>query len=232
MRKSHGFWVLWGLAVMGVSGCAMTQRQRDCAVLGGLTGAIVGGGAGAGIGPEIGSHKSHDREAGIGAGIAAGALLGGLIGYWMCAGEEAPPPPPPPPPPRAAAPPPPPPAPAPTESKRIVLRGINFDFDKSNIKREFVPVLDEAAQILKDNPSVQVVIEGHTDSIGTDEYNQRLSERRARAVKQYLVSRGVEAGRLETVGKGEREPIAPNTKDGKDNPEGRAMNRRAELKVR
>jgi OOP family OmpA-OmpF porin len=113
-----------------------------------------------------------------------------------------------------------------------VLRGINFDFDKANIKSEFRPVLDEAARILADNPNVRVTVEGHTDSIGSDAYNQRLSERRARAVKQYLVSKGVAADRLETVGKGEKEPVAPNTKpDGKDNPEGRAMNRRAELKV-
>jgi OOP family OmpA-OmpF porin len=112
------------------------------------------------------------------------------------------------------------------------LRGVNFDFDKSNIKTDFVPILDEAAQILKDNPTVQVSIEGHTDSIGSDAYNQRLSERRANAVKKYLVSRGVDASRLDAVGKGESEPIADNTKNGRDNPEGRAMNRRAELKVR
>jgi len=84
---------------------------------------------------------------------------------------------------------------------------------------------------LKDNPDIQVTIEGHTDSIGSDSYNQRLSERRAQAVKAYLVSKGVAASRLETVGKGEQEPVAPNTKDGKDNPQGRAMNRRAELKI-
>ncbi|MBI3301269.1 MAG: OmpA family protein [Deltaproteobacteria bacterium] len=210
----------------------MTQKQRDAAVLGAMTGAIIGGGAGAGIGPEVGSHKDHDRVAGIGAGVAAGALIGGLIGY-MLAGEEAPPPAPPPPPPAPrAAPAPPPPAPAPAEAKKIVLRGINFDFDKSNIKREFMPVLDEAAQILKDNPNVKVTVEGHTDSIGSDAYNQRLSERRANAVKKYLVSKGVAADRLDAVGRGESQPIAPNkTPDGKDNPEGRAMNRRAELKV-
>ena len=230
MRKGYGFWVLWGIAVAGMSGCAMSQKQRDCAVLGGMTGAIIGGGAGAGIGPEIGAGNSHDREAGIGAGVAAGALLGGLMGYWMCP-EEPPPPPPPPAPQVQAPPPPPPPAPEPKESKRIVLRGINFDFDKSNIKSEFVPVLDEAAQILKDNPNVNVMIEGHTDSIGTEAYNQRLSERRANSVKQYLVSRGVDAGRLDTIGKGETDPVAPNRKNGRDNPEGRAMNRRAELKV-
>jgi len=108
---------------------------------------------------------------------------------------------------------------------------VNFDYDKSNIKAEFAPVLDEAAQTLKDNPEINVRIEGHTDSIGSDSYNQRLSERRAQAVKAYLVSRGVAASRLTTEGKGESEPIADNTKNGRDNPEGRAMNRRAELKV-
>jgi OmpA-OmpF porin, OOP family len=77
-----------------------------------------------------------------------------------------------------------------------------------------------------------VTIEGHTDSIGSESYNQRLSERRALAVKHYLVSRGVAGDRLDTVGYGESRPVAPNkTPDGKDNPEGRAMNRRAELKV-
>jgi len=93
-------------------------------------------------------------------------------------------------------------------------------------------VLDEAAQILKDSPEISVVIEGHTDSIGSETYNQRLSERRAEAVRQYLVERGVAASRLETRGYGESQPIAPNTTpEGKDNPEGRALNRRAELKV-
>ncbi len=85
---------------------------------------------------------------------------------------------------------------------------------------------------MKDNPNVQVTIEGHTDSIGSDGYNLRLSERRAKAVKMYLVARGVEGSRLDTLGKGESEPVADNSKDGKDNPEGRAMNRRAELKAR
>jgi len=101
----------------------------------------------------------------------------------------------------------------------------------SDCKSEFAPVLDEAAQTLKENPELNVRIEGHTDSIGSDSYNQALSERRAEAVKRYLVSRGIAASRLSTEGKGETEPIADNTKNGRDNPEGRAMNRRAELKV-
>jgi OOP family OmpA-OmpF porin len=129
----------------------------------------------------------------------------------------APAPPPPPPPP--AAPPPPP-------VKKIVLRGINFDFDKSNIKPEFTPVLDEGVDILKSNPDVKIVIGGHTDSIGTPEYNQKLSERRAQSVLDYFVKKGIDKNRMNAVGYGETKPIADNkTKDG------RALNRRVELQV-
>src|SRR5262245_7861871 len=232
MKRGLGFWILWALAFIGISGCAMPQKKRDGMVLGAMVGAIVGGGAGAGIGPEFGDHDENERAAGIAIGVGVGALIGGLIGYLLAAEEAPPPPPPPPAPPARPAPPPPSAAPAPSESRRIVLRGINFDFNKYNIKREFAPVLDEAAQILKDNPSIKVTIEGHTDSIGSDSYNQRLSERRARAVKHYLESRGIAADRLDAVGYGESRPVAPNkTPNGKDNPEGRAMNRRAELKV-
>jgi len=205
MKRQAGFWVLWGVALVSVSGCAMTERQKTYTAAGALAGAAAG--ALIGMIPDTIDDDSGDDL-----------------------GKGEPPPPPPAPAPRPVAPPPPPPPP-PAEAKRIILRGINFDFDKANIKAEFAPVLDEAAQILKDNPNVNVVVEGHTDSIGSDAYNQRLSERRARAVKQYLTSRGVEASRLETVGKGETEPVADNTKNGRDNPEGRAMNRRAELKV-
>ncbi|MGA7875130.1 MAG: OmpA family protein [Desulfoferrobacter sp.] len=114
----------------------------------------------------------------------------------------------------------------------IVLRGIHFDFDKSNIKSEWVPVLDEAASILKDNPNINIVIEGYTDSIGTEAYNQALSERRARSVYNFFRKSGIAASRMSAVGYGESNPIAPNTNpDGTDNPEGRALNRRVELKV-
>ena len=95
---------------------------------------------------------------------------------------------------------------------------------------EFEPVLDEAARILLENPDVNVLVEGHTDSIGSEAYNQTLSEGRAGAVKVYLAAKGVGADRLETAGRGEGDPVAPNTnEEGTDNPEGRAMNRRAEL---
>ncbi len=124
-------------------------------------------------------------------------------------------------------PPPPPPAPepAPVEEK-IFLNGIRFDFDKSVIKPEFVPVLDEAVEILKKHADKKVEIQGHTDSIGTDAYNEKLGMRRATAVKNYLVDKGVNGDNLTTVSFGESNPVADNgTK------EGRAMNRRVEFKV-
>jgi OmpA-OmpF porin, OOP family len=127
----------------------------------------------------------------------------------------------------APAPPPPPPAPAPAPVvKKIVLRGINFDFDKANIKPQFTPVLDEGVDILKANPDVKVVIKGYTDSIGTAEYNQKLSERRAQSVLDYFASKGIAKNRMQAVGYGLKDPIANNkTKDG------RALNRRVELQV-
>jgi outer membrane protein OmpA-like peptidoglycan-associated protein len=136
------------------------------------------------------------------------------------------PPPPPPAPPVAQAPPPPPPPPAPPAKRKIVLRGVNFDFDKATIRADARPVLDEAINILKHESGISVVAEGHTDAVGTDAYNQRLSERRAKAVKDYLVNGGVSASRIDTVGYGEAKPVATN-----DTADGRAQNRRTELRV-
>jgi outer membrane protein OmpA-like peptidoglycan-associated protein len=124
----------------------------------------------------------------------------------------------------APPPPPPPPPPAPVAKKKIVLRGVNFDFDKSTLQPQGKPILDEAARILKENPSINVQVQGHTDSVGTDAYNLRLSDRRAATVKNYLVSQGVAASRLTTKGFGEANPVASN-----DTADGRAQNRRVEL---
>ncbi len=108
----------------------------------------------------------------------------------------------------------------------IKLRGINFDHDKYNIKPEFQPVLDEAVAMLKAKPTIKVEINGHTDSTGTPQYNMGLSERRAKAVYDYFVAKGIAASRLKTVGHGLTDPIATNA-----TAEGRALNRRVELKV-
>jgi OOP family OmpA-OmpF porin len=133
------------------------------------------------------------------------------------------PPAPPPPPVQAEAPPPP---PAPPAKKRIVLRGVHFDFDKASIRPDARPVLDEAIRILRQEGTVAVVAEGHTDSIGSAAYNQALSERRADAVRRYLINGGIMPERIRPEGFGESQPVASN-----ETADGRAQNRRVELRV-
>ncbi len=104
--------------------------------------------------------------------------------------------------------------------------GITFATDSANIAPQFRPTLDEVAAVLAEYPSTYVDVYGHTDSTGSDAYNQGLSERRASAVANYLTSRGVASARLGTRGFGETQPIASN-----DTEAGRAENRRVEIKV-
>ena len=99
-----------------------------------------------------------------------------------------------------------------------------FDFDKSDIRADAIPILDKAVAWLNEFPTVKGVIEGHTDSRGTEEYNQGLSERRAKAVYDYLVNKGINKFRLTWKGFGETRPVATNETD-----EGRQLNRRIEL---
>ena len=100
-----------------------------------------------------------------------------------------------------------------------------FDFNKSEIKSEGYPLMKEAVKILEENPEMRVEIQGHTDSRGPEAYNQMLSEKRAMAVKAYLVKQGVDSGRIEVKGYGESDPIASN-----DTEEGRQKNRRVRFK--
>jgi len=101
-----------------------------------------------------------------------------------------------------------------------------FDFDKAIVKPEFYPLLDHIAQIMRDNPTMTVQLEGNTDSVGTEKYNMGLSMRRANAIKKALVEKnGIAPERLKTVGYGEENPIATNA-----TAEGRALNRRVDLK--
>jgi len=129
----------------------------------------------------------------------------------------------------------PPPAPAPAQveapppppvKKAIVLRSVHFDFNKADIRPDAQPVLNEAAEELNNAGTVGVLVVGHTDSIGSDAYNLKLSKRRADAVAKYLSSHGVNASRLKTEGAGKSQPVASN-----DTPDGRAQNRRVELHV-
>jgi OOP family OmpA-OmpF porin len=151
-------------------------------------------------------------------------------------GHPAPPPPPPaaPPPPPAAPPPPPPP-----QNVVIDLRGVNFKFDRpkkgeSDIgptlkppAADSVAILDQAVDTLNRYPQVKIEIDGYTDSVGTDQYNQGLSERRANIVNQYLTSHGIDSSRITAVkGFGETNPIDTNKTAA-----GRQRNRRVEFKV-
>lgn len=108
----------------------------------------------------------------------------------------------------------------------IELEGVHFDFDKSTLRPEAKVILNEAAALLNQHERVVVEVAGHTDSIGTDQYNQGLSERRANAVRDYLVEKGVRASRMTAVGYGESRPVATNDTDA-----GRQENRRVELVV-
>lgn len=110
--------------------------------------------------------------------------------------------------------------------KAIVLRNIYFDYDKATLRPESIEELERVVKFLRENPSLRVEIAGHTDSDGSDAYNLRLSQARAQAVVDYLISRGIESSRLIARGYGESRPVAPN-----DTPENKQKNRRTELKI-
>jgi OOP family OmpA-OmpF porin len=123
----------------------------------------------------------------------------------------------------------PPPAPAPKpviiEKGRQTLN-VKFDFDKSIIKKNYYQDIDNLAQVMKDYPDLNIVIEGHTDSVGTAAYNKKLSQQRAEAVKKYMVENGIDTNRLKAQGFGKNKPIASNKTK-----EGRQKNRRVEAAV-
>lgn len=108
----------------------------------------------------------------------------------------------------------------------FVLRGVNFEFNKANLTVNAKALLDPVADALLARPDIKVEIDGHTDGKGSVAYNQKLSERRAASVAQYLVGRGIDASRLSSKGFGKSMPIADNKTD-----EGRELNRRVELKI-
>ena len=119
------------------------------------------------------------------------------------------------------------PAPAPVASSKVTYAAdAFFDFDKAVLKPEGKAKLDDLVSKVKDINLEVIIAVGHTDSIGTDAYNQKLSVRRAEAVKAYLVSKGIEKNRVYTEGKGEKQPVADNKTK-----EGRAKNRRVEIEV-
>jgi len=149
-----------------------------------------------------------------------------------CDGAPKKAPPPPPPAPVAAAPAPvaPPPAPvvppAPVSEKVTYAADAFYDFDKATLKPEGAAKLDDLVSKMKGMNLEVIIAVGHTDSVGNDAYNQKLSVKRAESVKSYLESKGIEKNRIYTEGKGEKQPVADNK-----TAEGRAKNRRVEIEV-
>lgn len=216
MRNSHA------LSALALSGALVTtaacttnpytgQREINRTAVG----AVLGAGAGYLFGDVIGG-RSDRAERIIGAGI--GAVAGGAIGAYMdrqeadlrrqTAGTGVD---------------------VIRQGDELLLRmpaGITFDFNSYAVKPQFQATLNEVAQTLQAYPSTIIDVLGHTDSVGSNEYNQRLSEQRAAAVAAYLTSRGVQPARIATRGFGETMPIADNSTEA-----GRAANRRVEIKV-
>ena len=182
-----------------------------------MVGAGIGGLGGVAVGASL-DDDDHDTTENSLIGAGAGAVAGAITGYAICAvmPEEAP-----------VTPTPPPPAPpTPVVKKTVVLPGVHFAFDRADLSAEAKQILDREIVVeLKADPTLSVLVEGHTDNVGSDDYNQRLSEQRAGSVKTYLVGQGIDAGRVDTRGYGESRPVADNS-----TPAGRTSNRRVEVK--
>lgn len=192
-----------------LTGCAGLQKSDW------PTCALVGGVGGAGLG-------SIENSTWAGWGAVIGGVLGASYCWVHGAGEQV-----------AAAPPPAPapePAPAPPpKEETIVVHDLHFAFDSSKIDSRDKDQLDAVANRLKgEAATTELDVSGHTDSVGSDKYNQKLSERRAHAVADYLVQSGVPASSIKSIeGYGESKPVADNKTK-----EGRAQNRRVEIQIK
>jgi outer membrane protein OmpA-like peptidoglycan-associated protein len=205
------------IVVFGVTGCATMDQQSKT-----TKGAVYGAGGGAVAGAVVGGIIGRDAKAAA-IGAAAGAAIGGLAGAGvgrMMDNQEAEM--------RQAL----------ATSEEVAIRregdlialtlkgDVTFDVNSDVVLPGLYNELDRIAQILVKYPQTTIVVEGHTDSSGSDAYNQGLSERRALSVQRLLVDRGIVPARISTVGYGETRPVATN-----DTPEGRQMNRRVEIRV-
>lgn len=178
-------------------------------------GAGYGAAAGAVIGLLTGGNDKFEAAM---IGAAAGALAGGAVGYYMdkqearlreqMAGTGVD---------------------VVRQGDNITLDvpgGVTFAFDSADLNSQFYPVLDRVASTLAEYDKTVIEVAGHTDSVGSDSYNQQLSERRANSVASYLTGHGVGRTRMVTIGAGEMHPVASNDTD-----DGRAQNRRVEITI-
>jgi len=205
-----------GVAViLALGGCAQMQTKTG-------QGAAVGTAAGAAVGAGLGQAIGKNTKAtliGAAIGAAAGGLTGAAVGNYMDKQEQAM---------RDAL--------AQSEAasvKRemdvlsVTFKGdVSFDVNSATLKPGALDEINRVAGVLNQYPQTTILVAGHTDSTGAEEYNQQLSERRAEAVKNALVGQGVAPARITTVGYGESKPIATN-----DTPEGRQLNRRVEVRI-
>ncbi len=116
---------------------------------------------------------------------------------------------------------------APDELRLVMPSDITFDFNRAEVRYEFMPRVADLARTLSRYPGMSVEIIGHADAVGSDEYNQRLSERRAQAVGAHLLNQGIDSRRIGARGLGEWSPIASNAEEW-----GRAQNRRVEIRIK
>jgi len=201
------------LSTLFVIACATTNDDPNAkAKRGAGVGAAVGAIAGAVIGNQSGSNRT-----GAVVGAAAGAAIGGAIGHRMdqqekelreIPGVEVT-------------------RPSENEIAVRLTSDILFDLDSSSLRAESRSTLRDLANNFQRYPDELIDVEGHTDSTGTEEYNQALSERRASSVRDYLVDNGVPSHNITAVGFGEMRPKAANS-----TPEGRQLNRRVEIHIR
>jgi outer membrane protein OmpA-like peptidoglycan-associated protein len=214
--NTKGIVALAAAAAVALSGCAGMQdvatspdkeKTRKGAGYGAAAGAVVG---------LLTAGNNPFKSAMIGA--AAGALAGGAVGYYMdkqeaklreqMAGTGVD---------------------VVRSGDNITLDvpgGVTFAFDSADLNSQFYPVLDKVAATLAEYDKTVIEVAGHTDSVGSDAYNQQLSERRANSVAAYLSGHGVNRARMVTIGAGETHPVATNDTD-----EGRAQNRRVEITI-
>ncbi len=216
-----GLYAAWvAVLLMVASGCAVNKEWGKGTAMGAAIGGAVGAGGGAGT--QYGRGKDDAVEVGVGAavGLAVGMIVGGLVGHYLWDEDVVSPPPP-------------------TEAEvevveeppsivqapdRIILRAVLFSFDSSALDATSESAIDDLVGQMQAMPEVSIVIEGHTDSIGSDAYNHELGRRRAEAVRAHMVARGVSAGRLSIRSFGATRPVASN-----DTSDGRAQNRRVEF---
>lgn len=204
--------------VLGLGGCASTNGQNgehSRTIGGAIIGGVVGG---------VLANNTGDRSSGQTAvGVVAGAAVGAAIGKSMDDKERKI---------REIA--------AERDEKSMEVERLqddllrvsvtseaSFAFDSAELRPEFRPTLNQVAAVVRDDPKFGILVIGHTDSVGSESYNQRLSERRAQAVVSYLVSQGVASHQIGAEGRGMSEPRASNSTE-----EGRAQNRRVEIYMR